>query len=217
MYEGTSRDEIPAGFDFFETLSEKAVFRFDKLPIPAGFFAPKSQEFTETVRFKGRPLSRSYFGELDITHIDTIIERRQSVELPPPYPCTPRDVPIAFVALALESTEPIEVRVGKRTELWDVQVELSKERPSRGTMTITKTSEEGGVFDSELTVFPRFRFIRRCDGKERVLDVGALQLSEEVIDKITLRSSESPWLHDAPDTLKLPGLNDNFIAGAPSA
>lgn len=212
---GVSSHRIAAGLDFLETASEGAVFRFDKIPIPAGFFANNSQAFTQTVKFRGRPLPRSYFNGSDITHVDTIVQRKEPVELRPPYPCS-HVIPIELVALALESMEPIEVQVGKRAELWDVQVELSGSRRSEGTMTISKTDRKGGSFDSQFAVFPVFRFIRRCDGKERVLDIGTLRLPSEIIEMITLRSTKSPWLHTAPGTLRLKGLNDNFIAGAPA-
>src|SRR5690349_4741700 len=100
MSRDTSRDQIPVGFDFLQTLSEGAVFHFSKIPIPAGFFAPTSHAFTKTVKFKGRPLSRKYFGGLDITHVDTVVERKKPAEVPPPYPSS-AVVPIELVGLAL--------------------------------------------------------------------------------------------------------------------
>jgi hypothetical protein len=173
MHSPGSRDEIPSGFDLFSTAPEGALFNFAQVPIPAGFFSSKSEPFTQLVRFQGRPLPRAHFGGLDVTHVDTIVQRKHSVSLPAPYP-SKAVVPVEIVALALESVEPIRVRVGDRTEFWDLLGELSEHRPSDGRMTITKLNEEGGVFDSELTVFPVFRFVRRCDGKERILDVGQL-------------------------------------------
>jgi hypothetical protein len=211
----TRDDEIPAGYDFFRTDSGRAVLNFQKIPIPAGFFSERSLEFNQVVRFVGRPLPRSYFGGEDITHVDTVVQRKSSVLLPPPYPSTGEPIDIELIGLALESVAPLRVRVGRHVELWDAVAELSRAKPSVGQMTITKLSHEGGTFDSELTVLPSIRFIRRCDSKERVLDVGALPLPEDVLAKLVMHSTGSPWLHSAPGVLKLEGRNDHFVAGAP--
>jgi hypothetical protein len=205
---------IPAGYDFFQTQPGNAVMMFNRFPIPASFFSPRSLPFARVVRFQGRPLPRSYFNNIVITHIDTIIERKTPAEFRPPYPQS-REVPIEIIGLALESMKPLEVQVGRRFELWDAFVELSRERPSVGRMIITKARAEGGTFDSELAVFPLFRFVRLCDGKERILDVGALSLTDELVGMLTMHSTNTSWLHVAPHALRLEGLNDNFVAGAP--
>jgi Bacterial protein of unknown function (DUF922) len=208
-----SRGDIPAGRDLLRTARQGATFSFADIPIPAGFFDDASQAFTKAVRFHGRPLPRSFFNGHAITHVDTIVDRPESVELPQPYPQS-RTTPIELIGLALESSDPIEVETATATELWDVHVELSTSRPSAGTMTIRKTHRHGGVFDSEFTVFPVFRFRRQRDGRERVLDVGALPMSPELIDKVTLRSRNSSWVHFASEKLTVAGLNDtNFVPG----
>ena len=208
-----SRGDIPAGRDLLRTARHGATFSFAEIPIPAEFFADDSEAFTKAVRFHGRPLPCSFFNGHAITHVDTIVDRPESVELPPPYPRS-RTTPIELVGLGLDSSDPIEVETATATELWDVHVELSASKPSAGRMTITKTHRAGGVFDSEFTVFPVFRFRRQSDGRERVVDVGALPLSSELIDKITLRSRNSSWVHFASDKLRVAGLNDtNFVPG----
>jgi hypothetical protein len=207
-----SRGEIPAGQDLLRTVARGTQFHFNELPIPSGFFASDSQAFTETVQFHGRQLSNHFFNGQTIEDVDTVVQRKESVELPPPYPCS-RTVPIELAGLSLESSEPIGVQIGSQTELWDVQVELSESRRSVGVMTITKTQLEGGLFDSEFTVFPVFRFIRQSDGKEKILDVGALPLSSADIEKVTLRSHNSPWVHSAPEELAITRLNENFLPG----
>ncbi len=214
MYRKTYPDIIPAGFDFLQTVPERAIFRFNEIPIPQGFFAENSRPLARVVRFRGRPLSPSYFGGLVITHVDTIIERKASADVSPPYPCS-RTIPIEIVALALEGVDPIEIKVGKHSELWDVEAALSPSRRSGGEMTITKTSSEGGIFDSALTIFPLLRFIRRCDGNEKIIDVGSLPLDDDIVNMLTMHSRETPWRHAAEDVLTIEGLNDNFIAGAP--
>jgi hypothetical protein len=208
-----SRGELPPGRDLLRTGHQGATFHFGEIPIPAGFFADDSQAFTNAVRFQGRPLPRSFFNGHDITHVDTIVDRPESFQLPPPYPRS-RTTPIELVGLSLESSDPVEVECETATELWDVHVELSTSRRSTGKMTITKTHREGGVFDSEFTVFPVFHFRRQSDGRQRVLDVGALPLSPEIIDKITLRSRNSSWVHFASERLRVSGLTDtNFVPG----
>ena len=207
---------IPAGFDFLRTEPEGAIFRFDRAPIPAGFFSPRSQAFATAVRFRGRSLPRSHFAGLDVSHVDTVIARRKAVA-PPVRRARASDVPLEIVGLALESMEPIEVRVGRHVESWDVEVDLSPRRRSKGRMSISKRDAAGGTFDSELQVFPRFRFVRRCDGTEKVLDTGAWPVALRLGRKTKMRSTATPWRHKAPATLRLPGLNDNFVAGAPGA
>ncbi len=204
---------IPAGRDFFRTQPGTA-FMFERFPIPAGFFSERSYPLAQVVRFKGRPLPNHYFGGLDILHVDTVVERKKPADLAPPYPCSAR-VPIELVGLALESVEPIPVQVGRRIELWDAIAEVSSTRPSQGWMTITKHNREGGTFDSALTVLPQITFLRRCDGKKRVIDVGALSLSDDLLAKLTLYSVNTPWRHTAKGILRLEGLNDHFVAGAP--
>ncbi len=215
---GTSYpDVIPAGFDLLRTTPGGAIFKFKEMPIPPDFFGRGSESFEDTVEFRGRPLPPELFRGQEITHVDTVVQRKVAAEMKPPYPCS-CEVPIEIVGLALESVEPIRVRVRNRTELWDVQAEVSTSRASEGSMIITKTRPDGGVFDSTLMLIPLLKFTRRCDGKERTLDVGAvLPMFPAFEEKLVMRSSQTPWLHDAPYTLKIRGLNDNFVAGAPDA
>lgn len=207
---------IPTGWDLFQTEPEGTFFNFEKMPIPAGFFAANSQPYTGTVKFEGGTLPSSYFNGQEITQVDTIVKREQPVSLSSAYPSY-GTVSTEMTALSLISVEPIKVQVGEREEFWDVQVELSKHRPSRGTMNITKTDALGGTFESQLTVYPVFRFTRLEDGVEKILDTGTMEMTKEMQDKLTLRATQVPWRHAAPPgVLALKGMNDNFIAGAPA-
>jgi hypothetical protein len=203
----SARDSIPAGFDFFETIAQGTVFHFEKMPIPAGFFSQRSEEFDRPVGFRGRPLPSVYFNGLDVSQVDTVVERKAPVDVSLGASAS---ASIELVALALESIEPIEVKVGKRTELWDVQVDVSSKRPSQGQMSITKTDEEGGVFDADFLVLPVLTFTRQCDGKQRILDVGALPVSSDLDKMLTMRARQAPWRHTAQNVLMIQGLNDNF-------
>jgi hypothetical protein len=207
---------IPVGFDLFQTDPETTFFNFEKMPIPAGFFAADSKPFTGTVKFRGGKLPSSYFDGEEIRQVDTIVKREQPLTLSQSYPAY-GTTSVEMIALALISEEPIKVQAGNGEELWDVVVELSKHRPSRGTMSITKTDAQGGTFESQLVVYPVFRFIRQDDGAEKILDVGTLELTKEMQERFTLRASQVPWRHIAPpNVLTIKGFNDNFIAGAPA-
>jgi hypothetical protein len=82
-------------------------------------------------------------------------------------------------------------------------------------MTILKRDLTGGTFDSRLTVFPLFTFTRQGDNVQRTLDVGALVLTPEGIEKLILRSKRVSWVYNCPaDVLVVTGLNDEFCASA---
>ncbi len=210
----TTTTTIPVGTDLFQTDPETTFFNFEKMPIPAGFFTTDSYPFTGTVKFRGGTLPSSYFNGLEITQVDTIVKREQPLTLSASYPASGK-VSVEMIALSLVSEEPIKVQVGDRQELWNVEVVLSTHRPSKGTMVITKTNADGGTFESELMIYPLFRFIRLADDEQKILDTGTLELTKEMQDRLTLRTSQAPWRHTAPGVLTIKGLNDNFIAGAP--
>ena len=211
----TTPTTIPVGTDLFQTDPESTFFNFEKMPIPAGFFSAHSSPFTGTVKFRGGTLPSSYLNGRENTQVDTIVKREQPLTLSASYPASGK-VSVEMVALSLVSEEPIKVQVGNRQELWNVKVTLSTHRPSKGTMVITKTNAEGGTFESELTVYPVFRFIRLADDEQKILDTGTLELTKEMQDRLTLRTSQAPWRHTAPPgVLTIKGLNDNFIAAAP--
>ena len=210
----SDRTTVPAGFDYLRTAEEGAEFRFNVNPIPAGFFHPNSKPFAASVRFTGRALPPAFFGGRRIRHADTVVHRRSAARVSLSGRQS-ETVPLELVALALESIEPILVRVGDRTEEWDVQVRLSGRQPSTGQMTITKTSDTGGLFDSELTVIPAFTFIRRCDGKRLALNVGDFTSVPELMDALVIRSRAIPWSYSLPGVLRIAGLNDSFVPGGP--
>lgn len=203
---------FPAGADIFETDPETTRFAFQgEFALPAGFFDPGSQPFQGEVTFHGVPL-KTFEGK-DTGDADTVVKRRAPANLEPPFPATDT-VPIELVELSLQSTAPIVVTVGGATQTWDVTVEVSPSARSQGTMTVTKTSEKGGTFDSQLTVVPLFHFTRRPDGVQRFLDVGALKLPAAGLEALTLRAVAVPWASRCADpALEVPGLNDGFCPG----
>lgn len=203
---------FPAGADLFETDPEATHFAFQgDFALPAGFFDPGSQAFQGQVRFGGVPLKT--FGGRDVGDADTVVKRLAPANLGPPFPATDT-VPIELVQLSLQSTSPITVTVGGTTQVWDVTAEVSPSARSQGTMTVTKTNDRGGTFDSHLTVTPLFHFTRRTDGVQRFLDLGALRLPAAALDALTLRAAGVPWASRCVDpALAVPGLNDGFCPG----
>jgi hypothetical protein len=194
-------------FDFFRTVAKRTEFQFKgDYAIPAGFFSEGSSRFEGTVFFSGDPLGS--FRDHRVGNADTIMERKNGLQPGQPFPSSEK-TQIELVALSMKSTLPIQVRVGRETELWDVKVGLSSSQASTGTLTITRRSPKGGVASSEMTVYPLFTFERRKDKAEKRLDLGVLKLPP-----LTLRASNFPWATECPkNVLKVPGLSDDFCAG----
>jgi hypothetical protein len=163
------------------------------------------------VQFGGLPLIT--FQGQDVGDADTIVQRTENATLAPPFP-RGDFIPIELVSLSLQSIQPIVVDVGGTQQLWDVFAAQSPSRPSQGVMFLQQTEEQGGAFDSQLQVFPKFTFTRLSDGMTREIDVGQMQLGAESQRKLILSSSEVPWRAGCiPPALVLPGLNDAFCPG----
>lgn len=135
---------IPAGQDHF-SISEAGF----NLELPPDFFGPGSEPFAGTITCGGQ----------DEPGTDTIIERKADIILPPPP--SSDTIPIEIVALQLVSCQPIVVNLNDGSQQqWNVQVGLSPNMPPLGQMTITRANENGGTFDAQLPVQPRFVFTR---------------------------------------------------------
>lgn len=207
----TTAGAVEAGFDLLETDPATTQYRFSAAPIPASFFDPGSAAFTGEVSFGGIPLET--FQGKDVGDADTIIERAQPFNLVAPFPAMDTR-PIEIVALSLHSVQPITVQVGTTTQLWDVRVALSPTTPSHGQMTITKTSDQGGTFSSQLLVMPLFTFTRLSDGATRTIDVGQLRFDQQTLGNLILTSSNVPWRAGCvPPALAVSRLNDGFCPG----
>ncbi len=164
---GEQEAKIGAGYSFFETLSGTR-FDFSKQPIPAGFFEAGSETFRGVVRLRGIPLGR--FRQTNVGTTDTVVRRLASVDV------AKDTVPIELVALSLVSASSVRVTsAGGTVELWDLRVELSPRKRSTGSMMVVRGNTSGGTFESTLTVWPLFTFIRRADGEQRTLDLGQLE------------------------------------------
>ncbi len=196
---------IPAGYDLFVTDPGTSFGFTGDFSVPAGFFDPASAPFSGTVDFRGEPIGE--FGGHAVGDADTIVQRLEAAE-------PPATVPIEIVELNLASVEPITVQVGTGMQLWDVHVDLSPARPSHGSMTITKTGEEGGTFSSQLLVLPRFTFVRESDGATRTLDLGtSLPAGSAGEAAITLKATGVWRAGCVYPALAVAGLNDGFCPG----
>lgn len=186
----------PNGLDYFHTVSPGTSFNFSgDLALPAGFFDEGSPRFAGRIPFKGVPLGS--YREAKTGNADTVVARREMTQLGPKFPSR-GSAQIELVALSLRSTKPIMVKVGGKTQIWDVKLALSQGRASSGKMEIVQTGARGGTFNSEFVVLPLLTFVRRSDKAERTLDVGTMKLSPEAEKSLTLRATKAPWSVKAP-------------------
>ncbi|MHC4063200.1 MAG: hypothetical protein ACYSUI_01680 [Planctomycetota bacterium] len=161
---------IPPGDDGWRTADQETFYDFSTVPIPAGFFGLGSDPFTELIELAGQTLETQPPGVLD--PIDTIIRRTEPTA---DLDLGPDTVAVEVVALSLVSLAPITVTFngGLDPELWDVDVCLSSTVPQpEGTMTIIKTSSDGGTFTSLMPIRPQFTFTRQGPFEVVVLDCG---------------------------------------------
>lgn len=202
----TTRD-LPAGYDLFETDPQQTQFDFGGLGgLPADFFAPGSQPFNGTIKLCGRQLGS--FGGHDVGDADTVVQRLGAMTLPGPG--SSATVPIELVQLNLVSCEPITVQVGTQAQIWDVQVDLSPTQRSQGTMTVHQAGANGGTFDSQLLVLPRFTFIGP-GGATQTKDLGTFPT---LFSQLQTQASKGVWNRRCElPALRVQGLNGVFCPG----
>jgi hypothetical protein len=176
---------IAAGIDSYATVSG-SYQNFSESPIPAGFFDPGSDPFTDTIGFQGVPLGPG-------ATTDTVIQRLAKAKLSGNFTSSDT-ISIQIVALSMASESPITVTYngGTRSESWNVHVGLTPTTQPLGSMTINATAKSGGDFAiTSLPVLQRFTFTRVSDGATRVLDWPALDFNARAV----------PWTHTAPGNI----------------
>jgi hypothetical protein len=178
--------DVHAGMDLLDTEPTLTVFDFGLTPIPADFFGPGSDPFVGSVALDGGHLLTPLCPNDDLNGIDTIVERLSDAQLPTIPSSDP--IPIEIVELSLVSIAPITVTYngGQNPEQWDIEVELSQDPQPIGQMTINRTHANGGTFDTNLPVLPRFTFTHGIE--VRVLDFGL-----EGIPPVQFNSVGDPW------------------------
>jgi hypothetical protein len=192
----SANTNVLPGFDLFQTDPNTTFQDFGPAPIPPNFFGPGSDPFHGQIWFMGEPLQNDpNCPNDDLSSADTIVERLEEAELPDPNGSSDV-IEIEIIQLHLTSIDPIVVTFngGQDPELWDVEVELSDVVPQPpGRMTITHTHANGGVFDSQLPVVPKFIFTRQSDNMILELDAG--NEGPLIID---FQALNIPWVHIVP-------------------
>ncbi len=154
---------IPMGLDCFYT-AQGTVFDFSGYAIPANFFMPGSAAFTSKVPF----------GHRGATGDDTCMKRYFNLDFTNAVLPATLVTPIRLRTLTMQAVGPQMITVNGNPTYWRVWVDLSPSTmtatggttatsPSLGSMTVTKTSAEGGSFDSTFFVKPRFTFFKCTD------------------------------------------------------
>lgn len=103
-------------------------------------------------------LDARFAGQPDpIQFVDTIVQRPEDADLPAIG--SEDTIPIEILALSLHSVSPITVTYGRRNPTdFDVVADLDPaSRQLMGTMTLTRTGDKSGTFDSLLPV--NFRLV----------------------------------------------------------
>lgn len=216
----TPEGDIKKGLDRYETPDLTADL--DMPPIPAGFFDPSSEPFSGVVRFCGNPQNPADEGSTD-----TVVRRIDPLNFGPSLPLQ-GTVPIEIVSLNLVSCEPIIVNINGQPTQWDVKVTLSDIAPPLGSMTVTKTNDNGGTFTSQFNVVPKFTFTQvGGDGggdppPPPVLDGGGVRTGEGLIGSpeffYQFLATDVPWVYPGTDgTCHGGGLHDENANFCPSA
>ena len=186
-------------------------------PISADFFGPGSDPFTGDIAMEGVALDPAD------PETSTLIAR-QADPIQPSEPIgTERTIEVEIVALSLKSIAPITVTFngGQSPEEWDVKVALSDVPVAPGSLTATKTHDNGGTYNMSLLVSTKLTFTK-TDGTE----VQVLDTALEGIDPIGLTTlTPVPWVHkldaglegkiQAPfDGVFVPGVQEGAPSGA---
>lgn len=133
---------IHNGVDLWMTVAGFAQTDFADDPLPAGFFCEDSKPFTGVVKFQGAPLAVEPVGSLGT--IDTVVRRLDDAKFDDKGEAVTR---IQLMALALESTRPIETSCGK----YHVAVGLTGQQPVT-TMKIFQADTTGGTYSAPLAL-----------------------------------------------------------------
>jgi hypothetical protein len=171
-------------------------------PIPADFFYPGSQPFFGQVCYGGSGL-HGY---------DTVVRRGFD---PSAGIGIPENIPIEIVSLSLVSCQPITITGAQPDSFWDVFIELSHvATPPMGQMQTIKTHPNGGVFNAQFLVQPRFTFTNVDTLEVKVLDTGAFPFPPFVLPPIQFSTFNVPWVHIPHPSLNiLSPLGNNFHPG----
>lgn len=219
--------KVEKGFDLFRSLpAHETIQSFSECPVPGTIFESQSpgdltgcESFDGDVRLQGSPLGT--FRGFTVGAIDTVVERKGTLNFGAPMASVTRTTPIELVALSLVSVDPVRVQCDQGVTEWSVFVEVDPATgPSEGEMEVTleHPALAGGTAVSELEVCPRVTFVR-VDGHGS----GSFELHPCDLLCGPRLLGETAWSFEPPagaeDVLRIDGLTtDNFyFAEPPSA
>jgi len=149
--------------------------------------------------FEGVPLATHDFGEThgesDVGTTDTIVARKESVEVPDSG--SEGTIEIELVALQLRSVNPVALEADPGESVFQF-VTLQEEQASRGTITIRLGSTESEPLLADYEIALAFD-LRRDAFDGDIIDSGTLWLT----------ATDVPWARQSadPDVLEIPGVN----------
>lgn len=161
--------KVEKGFDLFRTLPDfESVQSFIDCPVPGLTFETHSTSvltgcasFDGDIRLQGSPLET--FRGVTVGAVDTIVERKSTLDFGMPTESMTLTTPIELVALNLVSVAPVQIQCDQGPTRWRVQVEVdSTTGSSQGQMAVTLNHPAltGGKAASNLDVCPRVTFTR---------------------------------------------------------
>lgn len=183
---------VAAGDDCGTTACGATQVDFASQPLPADFFGPGSDPFDGVIAL-GNPTGT----------VDTVVTRQDTMNFLYPLPAE-QVVPIELTSLNLVSCEPISV---PGFGLWDVEMTLSATAAPTGTLTATRTHDNGGTFDSTFYVQPVYTFTQLDPPYTvEVWDTGAQSIPPFEMAQV----EEGPW---SIDEFCEPCDEDGYIQG----
>ena len=198
-------DDVSPGLDLWESQAPSAwTFGDGFPPIPADFFGPGSEPFEGHIPITPKPLVSTVCPD-PTGDTDTIVKRLGRAKVDANGATD--QVPIEIVELSLTSIAPIMVSNGTQ---WQVDVTLSPSVRSTGTMEVTRTHADGGVYSAESFMVPEFTFTQVGVGTELTLD-GATEGMGTYLHVVNV-----PWIDDSTGLL-WPPCASNFVSGIDAA
>jgi len=158
--------------DLWTTNAESAsVQSFASSPLPAGFFdfdGRVCDAFAGATAFVGSALSQNTTGAAD-----TVVTRDgDPIALSDPVGAS-GTVAVRITSLNLHGTAPIQVLCDGQPTEWNVQAALSDTASPDGTLTASKTHDNGGTAETTLPVLFKITFTNAANPNvQRVVDFG---------------------------------------------
>jgi len=172
---------VQNGIDVWRTPGDGTSFvKFDKNPIPKGFFCANSEPFSGRIVLQGHPLATGTPGELG--GADTIVQRLDDATFDGSGVAMTR---IQLRALQLESVAPIKTSCGS----YNVRVTLGGTQPVT-KMRIVRETESSGRFEAPIGVQYKITFFPTRVGGQKL----------ELVRSFTLAPAPNATWGTVPET-----------------